>query len=526
MPEYRPYDSKTILARDQGTIIKDWGGRLPVALVYPNTYYLGMSNLGMHAIYHLLNGYSDIACERVFQEKNGSAPIGLESGRPLTDYAVIAFSVTYELDYFNVVNILRVSGIPLYASERDETHPLIIAGGVCITANPMPLTPFFDCLCIGEAEAILPEMMPVLSEGIQDNRKDLLKNLASLPGVYIPGEHREKRVARQWVTNLDNFPVESVIHTPDTELGNLHMIEVERGCGWGCNFCLVSNTFSPARFRSIGGLLAQAQSGLQYRKRIGLVGPAVTDHPDVDDLVCKLGELGAQLSVSSLRIKPLSDVVLSAVARNTKTVALAPEAGSRRLRRVIGKGFSEDDILEAVDKIAAKDFNQLKLYFMIGLPTETDEDIEEAIRLTLKCRDIIKLQRKGSRITLTVSSFIPKAGTPFQWLGMAPLVTLEQRHTKLKQSLEPLGIRVKMDSIPWGEVQAVLARGDRKISEVLAHIETTTLSQWHRAVRETGLDTNFYAHDKWSTTRELPWAMVNSGSNPEHLRHRAENIMD
>jgi len=514
MPAHKPNDRKTILSREQGAVIKDWGGRLPVALVYPNSYYLGMSNLGIHAIYHLLNSYSDVVCERVFHEKNNSPPLGLESGRPLTDYTVIAFSVTYELDYFNVVSILRASGIPILAKERDESHPLVIAGGACITANPVPLSPFFDCLCIGEAEAILPAMLPVLSEGIRSSRKDLLKDLAALPGVYLPGAHNEQQVVRQWVTNLDEFPVESVIHTPDTELGNLHMIEVERGCAWGCNFCLVSKAFHPARFRSVDGLLAQAESGLQSRKRIGLVGPAVTDHPGIEELVSRIQEMGAELSVSSLRIKPLSDTVLAAVARNTKTVALAPEAGSQRLRRIIGKGFSEDDILEAVSKTAAHRFQQLKLYFMIGLPTETDDDIGEAIKLTLKCRDVINRQSRSGRITLTVSSFIPKAGTPFQWSGMAPPVTLEQRLSRLKQGLEPLGIRVKADSLAWSEVQAVLARGDLKVSEVLSTIRTVSLSQWRQAVRETGLDTSFYAHEQWDTASKLPWAMVDSDSGP------------
>jgi len=526
MARARDSDPKHTLSRETGTVIKDWGGRLPVALVYPNAYYLGMSNLGIHTIYKLLNGYSDVVCERAFWKKGQrNAPLGLESQRPLTDYAVIAFSVTYELDYFNVVSILRASGIPLYASERDETHPLVIAGGACITANPMPLSPFFDCLCIGEAEAVLPPILPVLSEGIRGSRKDLLRALASLPGIYVPQEQIGTPVARQWVANLDDFPVTSVVLTPDTELGNLYLIEVERGCNWGCNFCLVSNVFHPARFRSLDVLLAQAETGLRYRKRIGLVGPAVTDHPHIDELVSGIRDMGAQLSISSLRIKPLSDTVLSAVAHGTRTVALAPEAGSERLRRVIGKGFTEDDILEAVEKSARQGFRQLKLYFMIGLPTETDDDIEEAVRLTLKCKSILDRQQKGSRITLTVSPFIPKAGTPFQWLGMAPLQTLEQRLSRLKQSLESKGIRVKAESLAWSQVQAVLARGSLKVSEALAVMEAVTLSQWRRATLETQMDTDFFAHEQWDTSRQLPWAPVDSGSRTEHLKRELERAL-
>ncbi|MBM4433016.1 MAG: radical SAM protein, partial [Chloroflexi bacterium] len=321
------------LSREQGTVIKDWGGKLPFALIYPNSYYVGMSNLGVHAIYSLLNSRSDIVCERAFWEKeNGSQKIpaiALESQRPLMDFAVLAFSVTYELDYLNAVQILKTSGIPLYSADRDESHPLIIAGGPCITANSAPLSPFFDCLCIGEAEPILPSMLPVLSEGIKGKRDDLLKALASLPGVYVPKYYSGTPVARQWTKNLDDLPVASAILTPDTELGDLYLMEVERGCNWECRFCLVSQTYCPIRFRSLDRLLAQAELGLKYRKRLGLVGPAVTAHPQIEELTVKLSQMGAGLSVSSLRIKPLSRIVLEQLAKGgAETVTLAPEAGS------------------------------------------------------------------------------------------------------------------------------------------------------------------------------------------------------
>jgi len=268
-------ESRRRLSREGGTIIKDWGGRLPVALVYPNSYFIGMSNLGLHAIYSLLNSYSDVVCERAFWEKENRdkrfPALSLESQRPLSDFAVLAFSVTYELDYFNVAQMLKASGIPLYAADRDERHPVVIAGGACIIANPMPLSPFFDCLCIGEAEAILPAVVPILSDGITGKRPDMLKALAKVPGIYVPQYHSGTPVVRQWAKNLDDFPVHSVILTPDTELGDLYLIEVERGCNWGCRFCLVGNAFSPMRFRSIDKLLEQAEQGLQYRRRIGLV---------------------------------------------------------------------------------------------------------------------------------------------------------------------------------------------------------------------------------------------------------------
>jgi len=497
------------LSREQGTVIKDWGGKLPIALIYPNSYYLGMSNLGLHAIYSLLNSYSEVVCERAFWEKDANQTLSIESQRPLSDFAILAFTVSYELDYFNIVSIFKASGIPLYAADRDERHPLVIAGGPCIIANPIPLSPFFDCLCIGEAESILPAMLPVLAEGITGQRSDLLKTLATLPGAYVPQYYSGTLVVRQWTKNLDDFPVTSMILTPDTELGNLYLIEVERGCNWGCRFCLVGNAFSPMRYRSLDNLIDQAREGLKYRKRIGLVGAAVSDHPQIEELVIKLRQMGAELSISSLRVSPLSRIVLRELAKGeAQTFSLAPEAGSQRLRQVIKKGISEKDILESVSKVAEQEIKLLKLYFMIGLPTETDEDIDEIINLTLKCKGIIDRRQSGCRITLTISPFVPKAGTPFQWLPMAQPSILNHRLSLLKNRLQPKGIKLKSESVAWSQVQGVLARGDTKLAEVLASIEEVSLSGWRQAATKYHLDIDFYAHQKWETSQKLPWAIV------------------
>jgi radical SAM superfamily enzyme YgiQ (UPF0313 family) len=513
-------DRKLVLSREESTVFKDWGGRLPVALIYPNSYYLGMSNLGIHTIYKLLNSYGDVVCERVFYEKDQNiAPVSLESGRPLADFAVLAFSVTYELDYFNVVQVLRKSGFPLYTTERDERHPLIIAGGTCITANPMPLALFFDCLCVGEAEVILPQILSVLSEGIGGNKQELLKTLSTLPGIYIRHYNTDTPVVRQWVKNLDDFPVTSSILTPDTELGNLYLIEAERGCGWGCHFCLVSNAFRPARYRSLEKLLAEVETGLHYRKRIGLVGPAITDHPDIEELVSRLHQMGAGLSISSLRIKPLSPTMLAALTHGgAKTITLAPEAGSERLRRIIAKRILKNDILNAIEMIAGQGIRNLKLYFIIGLPSETEDDIEEIIQLILACKKILDKYSDGSRISLSISPFVPKAGTPFQWLPMSPLPILEHRLSLLKNRLQPKGISIKAESLAWTEVQAVLARGDTMLSQVLTNIEVPSLSGWRYAIRDSGLDIDFFAHQRWNTEQRLPWTLIDSGTTIEHLK--------
>jgi radical SAM superfamily enzyme YgiQ (UPF0313 family) len=516
------------LSREQGTIIKDWGGRIPIALIYPNAYYLGMSNLGVHAIYKLLNSYNEVVCERAFWEDGDKRkpPISLESQRPLTDFAVLAFSISYELDYFNVVRILKTSGIPLYAAERHEKHPLVIAGGPCIMANPTPLSPFFDCLGIGEAEPIIPKILPVISEGIGGKRDELLKRLATLPGVYVPQHYSGKPIARQWAKELDDFPVASVVLTPDTELGGLYLIEVERGCNWGCRFCLTSQAFRPMRCRSVESIIAQAEEGLKYRKRIGLVGAAVSDHPRIEEILSKLGRMGAELSMSSLRMAPLSRTVLRELAKGeAQTIALAPEAGSNRLRQVIKKSISEDDVLEAMAKVAEAGIRQVKLYFMIGLPWETDEDIEEIIRLTLRCKEILDKQKIGCRIAVTVSPFVPKAGTPFQWLPMTPPPVLNRRLSLIKNRLMPKGIKIKGESPAWSQLQGVLSRGDEKLAGVLAEMEELSLSGWRRAAEKCQLDVDYYVNQRWDVKQKLPWDMIDSGTKNEHLKKELEKAL-
>jgi radical SAM superfamily enzyme YgiQ (UPF0313 family) len=517
------------LSREQGTIIKDWGGRLPIALIYPNSYYLGMSNLGVHAIYSLLNSHRNIVCERAFWEKENRderkpAP-SIESQRPLADFAVLAFSISYELDYFNVVQILRASGIPLSTADRDERHPLIIAGGPCITANPMPLSPFFDCLCIGEAEPVLPNMLPVLFEGVSGKRNDLLKSLSLLPGVYTPRYSTETPVVRQWLKDLDDFPTTSLILTPDTELGDLYLIEAERGCSWGCRFCLVHTSFSPMRFRSPDRLIEQARDGLKYRKRIGLVGPAVSDHPHIEELLSGLRETGAELSLSSLRIGSLSrNVIRELAGGKAKTITLAPEAGSLRLRRAIKKGFAESDILETIRAVAEHRMKQLKLYFMVGLPSETDEDVEAMIELALAAKDVLDRERSGTRLTLTVSPFVPKASTPFQWMPVTPTPLLNRRLSMLKKRLRPKGIQTKHESPAWSQIQGILARGDTRVAEVLAGVEEITLSGWRRAAEKCRLDTDFYARE-WTISQKLPWDIIDSGTRRERLERELSKAL-
>ena len=512
-------EARQRLEREKGTIRKDWGGRIHVALIYPNSYYLGMSSLGFQTIYAFLNSYENIVCERVLWEpkiRRAEEPISLESQRPLPDFDVLAFSISYELDYFNVVQLLKAGGIPFFAADRNESHPLVIAGGPSVTANPQPLSPFFDCFAIGEGEAILPRFMEVLINGVQDKKDQLLKELASVPGVYVPALYDGNPVNRQWLADLDSAATSSVILTPDTDLSDMYLIEIARGCGWGCRFCLAGFWFRPFRFRPLESLLAQAENGLTYVKRIGLLAAAVSDHPEIDELVSRLRQMGAEISVSSLRIRPLSKAVLRGLAESgTHTVSLAPEAGSERLRQFINKGATESDIIEAVDNVVEQGLRQIKLYFMIGLPTESDDDIEEIIRLALNLKG--RIERTGCRIALTVGPFVPKAGTPFQWLAMASEGVLNRRMNRIKSALTRSGIEVRAESVGWSLVQGALSRGDARLGAALASMSGYSLAAWRRALQECNLSADFYIHRELPFDEPLPWSVVDSSVTPEYL---------
>jgi radical SAM superfamily enzyme YgiQ (UPF0313 family) len=511
-------DAKRILGREQGTIHKDWGGKLPIALAYPNTYQVGMSNLGLQTVYRLFNQRADVVCERVFYRQGAdSRPlISLESQRDVNDFAVLAFSISFEMDYFNAVEMLRQADIPPLAEERDEDHPLLLAGGPAVTANPQPLTPIFDAFAIGEAEIIVPLLVETLQAGIGESRGDLLSALANIPGLYVPSQYPisniQYPVKRQWITDLDICPATSVVLTPDTEFGDMYLIEIARGCGRGCRFCLAGYTYRPVRERSPAVLLEQAKEGMHYRDRIGLVSAAVSDYSRLEELVTGLREMGVRLSASSLRVDPLPEALVRALAESgVQTLTIAPEAGSQRLRNLINKNVSEDDLMRAVELAARYRFAQLKLYFMLGLPTETDEDIQALIDLVLAVRE-----RFPRRITVNVTPFVPKAHTPFQWVAMAPVEGLKEGLNRIEQSLRAKGIAVRAESPAWAAVQGVLSRGDSRVGQTLVRVKQRSLAAWRRALWECQLDATEYLRER-SWDEPLPWAVVDSGVSRDYL---------
>ena len=511
--------AKEILSREEGTIHKDWGGRLPVALVYPNTYYVGMSSLGLQTVYGLFNAHPDVVCERVFWAKGNDVPISLESQRPLVDFAVVAFSLSYELDYFHMVDLLRRAGIPLRTEERaGDGWPLLIAGGPAVTANPEPLALILDALAIGEGEVLVPGLVETLRSTAGQGWRHQLEALHTLPGWYVPLLHDgSSPVRKQWVRDLDAYPTTSLVLTPDTEFGDMYLIEMSRGCIRGCRFCLAGFCYRPQRERSPAVLLAQAAQGLRWRERIGLVGAAVSDYTRIAELVAGLREMGARLSVSSLRVDPLPEVLLAALAESgTHTLTVAPEAGTQRLREAIHKAISAEQILLAAEQAAAHGFTHLKLYFMLGLPGETDADVQAIADLVLAVK-----KRFPRRLTVNLTPFVPKAHTPFQWVAMAGEKTLRQRIRRVTRALRPSGVVVRAESPAWARVQGVLARGDQRVGEVLLSLREPTLAGWRQALREARVDADDYL-GAWPLDASLPWQVVDVGVSPRLLRRELE----
>ena len=512
---------RRLLQREIGAVVKDWGGRLPVALVYANTYAVGMASLGFQAIYHLLNLRDDVVCERVFDDErwdDSPPPLSMESQRRLDEFAVLAFSLSFELDYLRAVNLLRRCGMTsIWAEERGDEDPILIAGGPAVSANPMPLAPIFDAFVIGEAEEVIGPLVEVLNAEMGNSAR-LLERLSRLEGVYVPQVHgRGSRVRRLWLKDVDRFPTRSVLWTPAAEFGFMHLVELARGCRWGCHFCLAGYTSRPWRQRSFPVVMQAIEEGLHHRRRVGLISAAVSDYAHIDALMDELMARKVEVSVSSLRADTLSPKVLDALARSqTRTVTLAPEAGSQRLRDAIGKGISEEDILRSAAMAAERRFTQLKLYFMLGLPGEGEADVDALIELVQRTAGQFPHQ-----IVVNVTPFVPKPHTPFQWLSAPAVDVVKARLERIRQGLRGKRMQVRAESPEWSQVQAVLARGDQRLAPALVGLRRPTLATWRQSLEEQGLEPA-----EWLRARgyeeALPWDHIDHGVSRRFLQRMAE----
>ena len=494
------------------------GGRIKFALAYPNFYRVGMSNLGVHIIYALVNADKNFSCERFFLPADGKL-LSVETQTPLNKFQVVGFAVSFEPDYFNVVKMLKLGKIKILSRLRTDFDPIIIAGGPCATFNPEPLAEIFDAFVVGEGEEILP---PLLDEIISTENLPRLKRLekiSNVAGVYVPAF--PKKVKRQWVKNLDTRPAHSTILTDEAEF-NMYLVETARGCGRHCRFCMAGYCFRRPRNRSLDVLKKEILDAKKFGKKIGLMGAAISDYPQIDEL-CKfiLGEK-LQMSVASFRADSVTfELVKSLAAGGLKTLTIAPEVGSEKMRRVINKGLTEENIFSAVELGLRAGIKNFRLYFMVGLPFEDLSDAEEIVRLSRRIKKFC-----GGRLTLSVNPFVPKPWTPFQWSAFAGKKYLEAALKILRGGLKSIGgVEIISESIRSAQVQAVLSRGDKKISEIISISETA--QDFRKNFKAAGLDEDFYLREK-NLEETLPWDFLDQGFGKKYLVdefNRAKNFL-
>ncbi len=524
--------AESLLAKERGTVFKDPGGKISICLVYPNTYHVGMSNLGFQGIYGLLNRRDDVVCERAFlpdesdigEYRRTATPVfSLESKRPLNEFDIVAFSLSFENDYPNALKILSLSKIPLTSAQRGDYYPLIIAGGVCVSFNPEPMAPALNLIFIGEAEDSLDEFMEVYKRA--SSRRDVLENASRIGGIYVPswyevhyGEDgtiscRDAKqgtppvVRKRYIKDLSLSPLSTSVITAQTEFSGMHLIEIMRGCPWSCRFCLVGNFFNPPRRKDIGQVISEIENGRRSADKIGIIGPSLSDYPRIQEILCMDG---VQFSITSLRASGRSAELIR-LLKGHKSVSIAPEAGTDRLRKVINKQVTEHDILSTAGVLFASGIETLRLYFMIGLPTETDDDIAGIIELAKKVRS---LDNKVG-IVLSVSTFVPKPFTPFQWHPMEKLDPVKKKIRLIKKSLESKGIKVFHDVPKYAHMQGLFSLGDRRVFPVIERMVET--DDYRKACSDEGVELDYYVFRKKTFSEMLPWDFIDIGVPKEKI---------
>jgi len=522
-----------LLSKETGTVYKDPGGRTTVALVYPNTYHVGMSNLGFQGIYGLLNSMPDVVCERAFlpderdlyeYARTGTELFSMESKKPLARFDIVAFSVSFENDYPGILKILGLAKIPFRASERTGRHPLVIMGGVCAFLNPEPVADFFDICFVGEADEMLPEFMSAWRA--RPFRDDAVKMTESVNGLYVPQAYNisycadgriESRttagkapdiIRRRYLKDVSASRMTTSIVTPATEFSDTYLIEAMRGCPWNCRFCAVGNIYNPPRKKGFQEIEREILGRREKSARVGVIAPSLSDYPHSQDI---LKIPGVDFSITSLRAGRKS-VDLISMLKGHKSVSIAPEAGTERLRRVINKKITEEDILFTAELMFKEGIETLRLYFMIGLPTETRADIDGIIGLAEK----ITSMPSRRNLTLSINTFVPKAFTPFQWHFMEEPDVVRDRLKMIRKRLLPVkGVKVFHDVPKYAYMQGLFARGDRRVSRVIEEMQTE--KDWAASAEKAGLSKDFYLFRQRTFDEILPWDFIDSGSSKERL---------
>ncbi len=552
---------KRRLEREKGVVIKDWGGKFSAGLVFPNKYYLGMSNLGFQRMYYLFNSLEFVVCERFFYPDPEELPwfnhkdvvlLSVESQRPARDFDILLFSVPFESDYTNVLQMLLWSKIPLHHKDRDYHHPIVSMGGVTAFLNPDVLANYMDFFFVGEGEKFWKSFWEFFRENVPTGERDKwLKNLAlNVPGIYVPSLYEQlyhsdgtilahrpvesglPETIRAQKADISSLPVAStVVTTSDTEFSSTRLVEIGRGCGRGCRFCAAGYVYRPPRYYSSDQVLSACFSdSVSEVPRIGLVSAAVGDHPEIDLICNELMMRQYEVSFSSLRADNIKDsIVKLLVSGKHQAVAIAPEAGSDRLRRVVNKHLTDEQICEAAVKLTMAGIRHLKLYFMIGLPTETQDDIEAIVKLVKRVKHEVLKAAKGvgnlGEVIVSANTFVPKPFTAFQWVAFNDLKSLKNKIKFLRKALAKVSnVRFHSDLPKWSYVQALLSRGDRRVGAFVELVVVKKMS-WQTAMKQTAVNPDFWVYRERNREEIFPWDIIDHGIKKSFLWEEYEKAL-
>jgi len=506
---------KELLVSESGTILKKWGNKIPVCVVFPNTYYIGMSNLAAHILYKTLNNYDDVVCERCFLEDNGEC-ISIESGRPLKSFECVFFTISFEMDFINIPKILRFSSISMLSGERKQDNPIIVAGGICATSNPEPISGFFDLFLMGDIESTIPDFIEKYREMRGKDRDEILDGLSRFYWIYNPAKlkvsYKEDGTIEAF--NPEDFTVKinryagkslgkSAIIAERTEFSSMFLVEGTRGCPSKCPFCLLGNTY---KFTCDKILPLKTDI-----KDIGIIGGGVSFHPHITEIVRQLKQEGKHVHFPSLRLDEIPLSIIELMQDEIKTLTFGIEAGTEEMRKVIGKPLTNDEVYKKLSAILGiKPFN-LKLYFMIGLPGETMEDIEGIVELVKHTKHLMVKEgaKKGfvGSITVHASPFVPKPFTPFQRFPMNDMDELKSKVNLLKRAFGKVdNTYFTHDSVKYSFIQGVLARGDRRLSDII--LKFADGESLNKIMKDSAVNLNFYVLRERDKNEILPWDFI------------------